>query len=161
MLSKVQSEIRIRLDFMRREPSEHPVKTSGTIRRHIDRVQGMKKAIMATYYHMVSTDENPRHPEGEDSWCKWQKRTALGMEHEPHPTSLHPHIQKEILPIYSDLSRDDLLERFLGGHTKNSNESFNSTIWRLAPKHLHFGLKIVEFASSLAMGLFTEEILPF
>lgn len=129
------------------------------IRRHIDSVQDMKKAIMATYYHMISTDENPRHeycPEGEDSWCEWQKRTALGMELEPHPTPLHPDVQKEILPIYEDLSRDELLERCLGGHTQNANESFNSTVWRLAPKHLHSGLKVIEVASYLATGLFNE-----
>lgn len=129
------------------------------IRRNIDNVQDMKKAIMATYYHMISTDENPRHeycPEGEDSWCEWQKQTALGMTHKPHPTPLHPDVQKEILPIYEDLSRDELLERCLGGHTQNANESFNSTVWRLAPKHLHSGLKIVELASYLAVGLFNE-----
>ena len=67
-------------------------------------------------------------PAGADSWCKWRKAEALGTEPEAHPHPLHPDVQKEILPIYEDLSRDDLLERCLGGHTQNANESFNSTV---------------------------------
>lgn len=63
-------------------------------------------------------------------------------------------MQKEILPIYEDLSRDELLTRSLGGHTQNANESFNSTVWRLAPKHLHSGL--IEVAGFLAVALFNE-----
>ena len=43
------------------------------IRRNVNSVENMKKAIMTTYYHMCSTNENPRHedcPPGADSWCK-------------------------------------------------------------------------------------------
>ncbi|XP_011859816.1 PREDICTED: uncharacterized protein LOC105557241 [Vollenhovia emeryi] len=119
----------------------------------------MKKDIMATYLHSISTDENPRHencPTGVDSWCKWQQAEALGTKPEPHPAPLHPDVQKAILPIYEDLSRDELLSRCLGGHTQNANESFNSTVWRLAPKHLHCGLKVVEVAAYIAVGLFNE-----
>ena len=75
-------------------------------------------------------------------------------------THLHfiriPDLQEHILPIYEDLSRVDLLERYLGGHTQNANESFNATIWRLAPKHLNCGFKIVEIAPFLAAGTFNE-----
>ncbi|KYQ55491.1 hypothetical protein ALC60_05553, partial [Trachymyrmex zeteki] len=60
---------------------------------------------------------------------------------------LHPDVQKHILPIYENLSKEDLLQRCLGGYTQNANESFNSTVWRLAPKHLHCGLKIIEIVS--------------
>ena len=63
---------------------------------------------------MCSTDEIPKHelcPEGEDSWCKWTRAEAL--EEEPnelkYPQPLHPDVQKHILPIYKDLSNDDLL----------------------------------------------------
>ena len=83
-------------------------------------------------------------------------RQVKPAEPEAHPPPLHPDVQKEILPIYEDLSRDDLLERCLGGHTQNANESFNSTVWRLAPKHLHSGLKIVEVAAYLAACIFNE-----
>lgn len=44
----------------------------------------------------------------------------------------------------------------MGGHTQNANESFNSTVWRLAPKHLHCGRKIIEIAAYIAAGIFNE-----
>ena len=129
------------------------------IRRNINSVEDMKKAIMATFHHLQSTDENPRQencPEGVDSWCNWQQATALGTEPEPHPPPLHPDVQEHIRPIYEDLSREDLLQRCLGGHTQNANESFNSTVWLLAPKHLHSGYKVIEVAAFFAAILFNE-----
>ncbi|KAG8229939.1 hypothetical protein J437_LFUL011083 [Ladona fulva] len=128
------------------------------IRRNCESVENMKKGILATYYHLSSTNEKPRHhncPPGADSWCKWQVAQALGENFE-HPPPLNPEVQKCILPIYEDLSRDDLLERCLGGHSQNANESFNATIWRLVPKHLNCGIKIIEMSAYLAAGIFNE-----
>ncbi|XP_074103953.1 uncharacterized protein LOC141530632 [Cotesia typhae] len=121
----------------------------------------MKKAIMATYDHIFSTTENPQHdncPEGVDSWCKWQK--AIALNRDPREENLAPllgeDLKQHLLPIYQDLSKDDLLERCLGGHTQNANESFNATVWRLSPKHLHSGLKVVEISAYIAAGIFNE-----
>ncbi|KYQ49219.1 hypothetical protein ALC60_11725 [Trachymyrmex zeteki] len=128
------------------------------IRRNSDSVIEMRKAIMATFYHYTSTNEKPQHdgcPPGADSWCKWRVAQALGQEFD-HPDPLHEDVQKHIRPIYEDLSRDDLLERCLGGHTQNANESFNAIVWRLAPKHLNCGKKIIEIAAFLAAGMFNE-----
>lgn len=119
----------------------------------------MKKAIMATLDHLCSTNKNPRHncPAGADSWCEWRKAEAAGEEKDfNHSPPLHSEVVKHLTPIYEDLSKEDLLMRCLGGHTQNSNESFNSTVWRLAPKHLHSGIKIVEIASFIAAGVFNE-----
>lgn len=92
------------------------------IRRNVDSLEDMKKAVMSTYHHMCSTDENPRHeycPPGSDSWCKWRKAEALkeNAKYIEHPEPIHPAIQKHVEPIFQDLSRDDLLERCLGSHT--------------------------------------------
>jgi len=128
------------------------------IMRSPESVDNMQRDIMATYFHSISTDNNPRHencPAGEDSWCKYRRAEKLGLEY-THPEPLHPDVAKHILPIYEDLSRKELLERCLGGHTQNANESFNSTIWRLAPKHLHCGWKIIEIAAYIAAGIFNE-----
>ncbi|CAB0042858.1 unnamed protein product [Trichogramma brassicae] len=35
--------------------------------------------------------------------------------------------------------RDKLLQRCLGGHTQNNNESFNHCVWMMAPKHIFSG----------------------
>lgn len=109
-----------------------------SIQRNIHSVEEMKKAIIATYNHIFSTKENPRHescPIGVDSWCKWQKAIALNQD--PGNVDLAPLLGEEmkqhLLPIYEDLSKDDLLTRCLGGHTQNANESFNATLWRLSP----------------------------
>ena len=94
----------------------------------------MKKEIMATYYHISPTREEPNHgncPTEAKIWCKWQK--AIASKKDPKLNDLTPllgdEIKQHLLPINKDLSRDDLLERYLGNHTQNSNESFNATVW--------------------------------
>jgi len=118
----------------------------------------MQRDIMATYHHYTSTDKHPKHencPAGENSSCKYRRAESLGQEY-THPEPLHQDVAKYILPIYEDLSKKELLEKCLGGFTQNANESFNSTIWRLAPKHLHCGRKIIEIAAYIAAGIFNE-----
>nr|XP_012230245.1 PREDICTED: uncharacterized protein LOC105676716 [Linepithema humile] len=127
------------------------------IRRNIESVDDMAKAIM-TYYHLCSTNKKPMHENcspGPDSWCRYHVAQASDTNFD-HPPALHPDVAKHLLPIYKDLSRKDLLERCLGGHTQNANESFNSTVWRLAPKHLHSGIKVIEIAAYIAAGVFNE-----
>jgi hypothetical protein len=74
-------------------------------------------------------NENPRHdkcPAEADNWCQYRKCEATGKrETYDHPPPLHPDIEKHLIPIYTDLSNEDLLTRCLGGHTQNANESFN------------------------------------
>ncbi|CAB3241904.1 unnamed protein product [Arctia plantaginis] len=106
-------------------------------------------------------DKLPRHdkcPEGVESWCEWRKaeasNTLAAFKHPPRV--IDEHVEKHIRPVYEELSKDDLLTRCLGGHTQNANESFNSTVWRIVPKHLNSGLKIVEIAAYIAGGIFNE-----
>lgn len=130
------------------------------IRRNSNSKDDMKNAIFATYYHMISTNKKPQHqfcPPGADSWCTYRvaeasKRTKSYV----HPPPLHPDVQKPIFPIYEDLSKDDLLTRCLGGYTQNANESFNATVWRLNPKHLNCGWKIIEMSAFLTGGMFND-----
>ena len=125
---------------------------------NIDSVEKIKTAIMATYKHLTSTGENPMYedcPESNESWCKYQVAVARGTEYK-HPEPLHADVRIHILPIYEDLCNDDLLRRCLGGYTQNSNESFNSTIWRFDPKYLNSGVTTVETASYIAAILFNE-----
>ncbi|XP_029165355.1 uncharacterized protein LOC114936347 [Nylanderia fulva] len=124
----------------------------------------MKKAIMTTYYHMCSTEENPQHqycPLGAESWCKWRVAEATGkLDEFEHQPAFHKSVQDHLLSIYEDLSKDELLQRCLGGYTQNCNESFNACIWRLAPKHLHCGSKTIEIAAYLATAIFNEGYFP-
>ncbi|KOC58607.1 hypothetical protein WH47_05564, partial [Habropoda laboriosa] len=51
-----------------------------------------------------------------------------------HKRALPEDVFKAILPIYGDLSNEDLLTRCIGGYTQNANESYNNLIWKIAPK---------------------------
>lgn len=125
------------------------------IRHNCDSVEEMKNAIWATYYHQQSTDDNPQHDKclrGKNSWCPYQKALATtGVDNFKHKyTPLPEDVIQAIKPIYEDLSKDELLERCLGGFTRNANESLNQLIWRIAPKKLSGSKQIVEFASYVA-----------
>jgi len=131
------------------------------IRRNSNSKDDMKKAIWATFYHYGSTDSKPEHhfcPEGPESWCRWQQAKAKGgLKNFRHDYSALPKtVLNLIKPIYEDLSNDKLLERCVGGYTQNSNESFNQLIWKMAPKTMHSGAKIVNIAAFLATCTFNN-----
>ena len=130
-------------------------------------VENMRNAIMATLDHYCSMDKEPRHdncPVDDDTWCEWRKAEASNSlkSYKYPPRLISPDVESSILPIYKDLCRGDLLTRFLGGGggggggggAQNANESFKATVWRMAPKHLSSGKKIVEIAAHIAAGLF-------
>ena len=71
------------------------------IRRNAHSKEDMMKGIMATYYHLISTDEQPQHyfcPTGVDSWCEYNAVQAENLPFD-HPAPLHEDVQKNILPI--------------------------------------------------------------
>lgn len=76
-----------------------------------------------------------------------QMAEALALNEDPENDLLPllpQELQEQLLLIYQNLSRDDLLQKCLGDHTQNANENFKSTIWQLSPKHLHSRLQIVK-----------------
>lgn len=98
------------------------------IRCNSDSIEDMRKAIWATYYHYYSTNENPQYdncPNGAESWCAYQKALAttgvINFEHNYDP--LPQDVLSALEPIYTDLSKDELLIRCLGGLTQNNDES--------------------------------------
>ncbi|XP_066584404.1 uncharacterized protein [Prorops nasuta] len=130
------------------------------IRRNSDSVDKMRSAIWATLDHKLSTNENPKHdscPIGKDSWCSWQKASAtnnLGSyEHKP---AMSVDVYEAIKPVYEELSNDNLLTRCIGGYTQNRNESFNSTVWALAPKSISSGKIILDIATNIAVCVYNN-----
>ena len=71
-------------------------------------------------------------------------------DYDPLPSE----VSSAIKPIYEDLSKEELLERCVGGFTQNNNESLNQLIWKITPKILPAGSKIVEIAACIAAGTF-------
>lgn len=114
----------------------------------------MKRAVMATYRHVTSTDNNPDHslcPTGRDSWCRHNSAVARGESAPKHSYNLPKDVARALLPVYERLSERKLLERCFRGKTQNSNESFHSVIWNLVPKERHSSLFAVEAAVAEAV----------
>lgn len=73
-----------------------------------------------------------------------------------HKPSMHKDVFKAIKPIYEELSSDDLLSRCLGGYTQNTNESFNSVVWSIAPKAVSSGKTVLDIATDIAIITFND-----
>lgn len=118
----------------------------------------MRDAIWATFLHYSSTDQSPHHEKCSSSWCTWQQAAADNkLESYKHKYNALPaDVLEAMKPIYEDLSKDALLERCVGGFTQNSNESYNQLVWKIAPKTLHAGAKVVEIAAYVAAGMYNE-----
>lgn len=131
---------------------------------HPDSVGDMKKAILASFYHKCSTDANPQHehcPAGADSWCGYQKAVASDQLHNfKHSLAFDKETQDLLQPIYEELTDEKLLERCLGANTQNNNESYNSCVWNIAPKHKFVGKQTLEIAALSAACIFNEGFLP-
>lgn len=129
---------------------------------HPDSVPDMKNAILASLYHKCSTDAKPQHqycPAGADSWCAYQKAVATKQNYN-HPPAFDQEIQDLLQPIYEELTDEKLLERCLGANTQNNNESYNSCVWNIAPKHKFVGKKTLEIAALSAACIFNEGLSP-
>ncbi|GFU81964.1 uncharacterized protein TNCV_516451 [Trichonephila clavipes] len=76
------------------------------IRRNMNSVSDMFKAVWAIYFHKLSTDSVPQHglcPTSPDTWCGFNKAKLLGEAY------LHKHSHPEpmllaIKPIFKSLS---------------------------------------------------------
>lgn len=130
------------------------------IRRNSDSVENMRSSIWATLDHKLSTDAKPQHdkcPIGEDSWCSWQRAKATNTLAEyKHKPALPIQVYEAIKPIYEELTNQDLLTRCIGGYTQNNNESFNSTVWTLAPKNISSGKTVLDVATEIAVCVFND-----
>ena len=115
------------------------------VRQNKNDLQGMKKAILATLFHVASSDKNNYHtaycPPGANSWCRFRKDSTTYKSGPGLPIK----IIAALKPIYNDLSADDLLSKCLHGKTRNQNESFNATIWERLPKSKYSSFQQLEF----------------
>lgn len=124
------------------------------LKSHVGDVDAMHRAVMATYYHITSTDGSPNHtfcPTGEQSWCRHNAATAKGEPQPKHNYNLPSDVAEALLPVYKRLSEKSLLQRCVRGKTQNSNECFHSVIWSLISKDQHSSLFAVEAAVAEAV----------
>ncbi|XP_075742739.1 uncharacterized protein LOC142796312 [Rhipicephalus microplus] len=119
------------------------------LRNNSNNVAAMQRAVMASYYHVTSTDEDPHHdlcPEGADSWCRHNACKGNGVPPPKHKYNLPGYVAEALLPVYQRLSQASLLQCCLGAKTQNASESFHSVLWSLMPKEQHASLIAVETA---------------
>ena len=78
---------------------------------------------------------NPKTVEvDESSFSASRKKLKFkGNIHVPVDLSIQYRIVNYLL-VFTAISKDELLERYLGGFTQNSNESYSQLIWKLSPK---------------------------
>ncbi|XP_011694080.1 PREDICTED: uncharacterized protein LOC105453644 [Wasmannia auropunctata] len=85
------------------------------------------------------------------------KRRAIdNLEEYTHKEPLNKEVFNAIIPIYEDLSNDDLLYRCLEGFIQNNNESFNAVVWSIAPKTFSSGKTILDIATDIAVCKFND-----
>ena len=68
-----------------------------------------------------------------------------------------------IKPVFTELSKLELLEKCVLGATQNQNESFNNIVWSRCPKTRFCSVEVVEIAVNLAAITFNhglEGLLP-
>ena len=124
------------------------------IRSNKGDVEGASKAVKAILYHSASTNERPQHdncPQGEDSWCGWQRDVAKGTTTYKHTHPLPQSIVDVLQPIFQRLSNPVLLEGSKDCFTQNPNESLHHLVWDKCPKSSFAGAATVEIAACLGM----------
>ena len=117
----------------------------------------MRNAVFASFFHAISTDEDPHHdrcPVGAGKWCFVQKACAKGEEPGSHrdniKTPLSRDVAEEVKNVYIRLGHPDLLRRCLTGGTQNANESLHAKVWTKCPKTGIVGLQRVIAATCYA-----------
>lgn len=119
------------------------------IRSNVNDSKAMKNAVLAIFYHSISTDSHPLHfhcPGGTTSWCKFQRAMAKKETPPKHNQSIPYEVAPFVKQVFLELSSDALMERCVLGATQNQNESFNSIIWNRCPKVGFCSCSVVEIA---------------
>jgi hypothetical protein len=125
------------------------------IRQNSDSLVNMQRSVLASLYHVSSTDSNPNHhmcPSDENSWCNY----SLDTNGYNHKHGLPEVIVELLEPIYDELSDAQLLSKCLHGKTQNSNEALNKVIWDFWAKEVHVGRRVVEDAVCMAVSHFND-----
>lgn len=74
------------------------------LKSHVGDTEAMEKAVMASYYHITSNDDESNHslcPDGPDSWCRQNAAKAKGQPVPKRHYNLPPRGGKALLPIYN------------------------------------------------------------
>ena len=119
----------------------------------------MEQAVLASFFHTLSSDDNPHHlrcPKGPESWCFYQRDLAAGVPPRSHPHPIPLKIMLKLVPVYKRLGDRSLLQKCLSGKTQNANECFHSMVWRICPKERWACMRTVDTAVALCVQRFNK-----
>ncbi|GFW29571.1 uncharacterized protein TNCV_1549821 [Trichonephila clavipes] len=128
------------------------------IRRNMNYVSDMFKAVWAIYFHKLSTDSVPQHslcPTSPDTWSGFNKVKLLGVAYS-HKRSLPEPVLLAIKPIFKSLSDKKLLQKCTNGKTQNPNESFNHCIWERLSKTTFLSIESMKIGVMDAVITFND-----
>ncbi|GFV41276.1 uncharacterized protein TNCV_382901 [Trichonephila clavipes] len=120
-------------------------------------IDDKRKSIWAIYFHYRSTDEEPMHyfcPVVASSWGSYQRAKSPENISYKHNSIVPTSVMDAVKPIFTELSSPKLLKKCLGVKTQNSNESFNSMVWKFYPQTLGSSKRIVDVAAKEAVVMY-------
>ena len=123
------------------------------IRQNIGSLLSMRKAVGAVLYHCSeASSAESRHQfcDKDSNWCKYRIAQREQKDY-VDKKGLPKTIREEIMPIFQDLSKPELLSRCLHGHTQNNNEGLNQLIWKRLPKSIYVGADLLKMGVSSAV----------
>ena len=130
------------------------------IRGNKGNLEGMKSSIKAIQHHMVKSrklsleQQHQYCPKSADTWCKYWKHKNDETQLYNEDNRLPEVFINELNPIFTRLSKDDLLNRCLKGITENQNEAANGILWSKCPKTKFCGARSVRIAACETITLF-------
>lgn len=104
-------------------------------------IAAMRRAVMATYHPITSTDQDPHHelcPEGAESWCRHKAAEAKG---EPQPKHNPPDYAAAAMLPTNGFHRSLFFSAAWERRLRMCEESFRSILWSLMPKEQHSSLR--------------------
>ena len=122
-------------------------------------VTAIQKAIGVVIYHCSeANDPDARHmfcDKRQDTWCEYQKLNLKGKVH-IDKLSLPTVVKEIVMPISKDLSKPELLKKYMRDKTQNNNECLNGVVWKRLPKDVFIGGKTLELGISYAVINFND-----
>ena len=91
--------------------------------------------------------------------CKYQVDKISGLSKYNLKGVIPEVVEKEIEKIFIDLSRDELLSRYLESTNQNANKAFNQILWRKCPKNTFVSKDVLEMGTFLSVVSFNDGFL--
>ena len=94
------------------------------------------KRSWTIFEHHYSTDREPMHDWCDRQWYKYLQAKLNGRPYYHNSRSNIPRVCLDtIKPVFHELCFQTSLTRVIGGGSRNTNETFHSLPWTIAPKH--------------------------